>query len=168
MTLMRLPGWRHFQEDLERLKHESCTEGIHASIRKTLVISATAYEGLRLPRLRQWELLQKYALRVDKHIRLSFGIVHSIKIYSTISKITVRPREIGTGGTGVTSNHDNEAHRGSDSVFYSLIWALQSEWLFLRASAHTLLNFHCLRVTVFAIRSHGEYYLKIPFRVLVN
>ena len=58
---------------------------------------------------------------VDKHIRLSFGIVHSIITYSTISKIAVRPREIGTGGTGVTSNHDNEAHRGSDSVFYSLI-----------------------------------------------
>ena len=78
------------------------------------------------------------------HIRLSFGIVHSIIIYSTISKITVRPREIGTGGTGVTSNHDNEAHRGSDSVSYSLICAL----LFLRASARTLLNFHCLRVTI--------------------
>ena len=54
------------------------------------------------------------------HIRLSFGIVHSIVIYSTISKITVRPREIGTGGTEVTSNHDNESHRDSDSVFYSL------------------------------------------------
>ena len=27
-----------------------------------------------------------------------------------MSKITVRPREIGTEGTGVTSNHDNEAH----------------------------------------------------------
>jgi hypothetical protein len=50
------------------------------------------------------------------HILLSFGFVHSILIYPTISKITVRPREIGTGGTGVTSNHDNEAHRGSDSV----------------------------------------------------
>ncbi len=64
------------------------------------------------------------------HIRLSFGIGHSIIIYSTISKITVRPREIGTGGTGVTSNLDNEAHRGSDFVFYSLIWALHNEWLF--------------------------------------
>ena len=31
------------------------------------------------------------------------------------------PHSIGTGGTGVTSNHDNDAHRGSDSVFYSLI-----------------------------------------------
>ena len=28
-------------------------------------------------------------------------------IYSTISKITVRPRQIRTGGTGETSNHDN-------------------------------------------------------------
>jgi hypothetical protein len=55
------------------------------------------------------------------HVRLSFGIVHSIIIYSTISKITVRPREIGKGGTGVTSNHDNGDHRGSDSVFYRLI-----------------------------------------------
>jgi hypothetical protein len=37
------------------------------------------------------------------HIRLLFGTVHSIIICSTISKITVRPRQIGTGGTGVTS-----------------------------------------------------------------
>ena len=65
-------------------------------------------------------MVVQYLLHI-LHIRLSFGIVHSIIIYSTISKITVRPREIGTGGTGVTSNHDNEAHRGSDSVFYSLI-----------------------------------------------
>ena len=43
------------------------------------------------------------------YIRLSFGIVHYIIIYSTTSKITVRLREIGTGGTGGTSNHDNEA-----------------------------------------------------------
>jgi hypothetical protein len=42
-------------------------------------------------------------------------------------KDEVRPSEIGTGETGVTSNHDNEAHRGSDSVFDSLIWALQNE-----------------------------------------
>jgi hypothetical protein len=49
-------------------------------------------------------------------IRLSFGVVHSMVIYSTISKITVRPRELGTGGTGVTSNHDNETHRDSDSI----------------------------------------------------
>ena len=34
------------------------------------------------------------------HIRLSFVIVHSIIIYSTMSKITLSPREIGTGGTG--------------------------------------------------------------------
>jgi hypothetical protein len=26
-----------------------------------------------------------------------------------------------TGGTGVTSNHDKEADRGSDSVFYRLV-----------------------------------------------
>jgi hypothetical protein len=57
------------------------------------------------------------------HIRLSFGIVHSIIIYSTISKITVRPREVGNRGNmksrqrgpssldGPTSNHDKEAHR---------------------------------------------------------
>jgi hypothetical protein len=40
----------------------------------------------------------------------------------------------------VTSNHDNEAQRGSDSVFYSLIGALQPHSsltaLFLRVSAH--------------------------------
>ena len=83
------------------------------------------------------------------HIRLSFGIVHSIITYSTISKITVCPREIGTAGTGVTSNHHNEDHRGSDSVkVYSLIWALQNETLPARASARTLLDFHCLRVTI--------------------
>jgi hypothetical protein len=44
----------------------------------------------------------------------------------------------GGTGTGVTSNHDKEAHQGS--AFCSLIWALQNEWLFLRASARTLLN----------------------------
>jgi hypothetical protein len=44
----------------------------------------------------------------------------------TISKITVRPQEIETGGTGVTPNYDNEALRGSDSVFCSLIRALQN------------------------------------------
>jgi hypothetical protein len=33
-----------------------------------------------------------------------------------MSKITVRSRETGTGGTGGTSYHDNEDHRGSDSV----------------------------------------------------
>jgi hypothetical protein len=84
--------------------------------------------------------------------RLSFCIVHSIIIYSTISKLTVSPREIGRGGTrgtGVTSNHgDNETHRSSDSVFYNLIWALQNEWLFLHASARTLLNFHGLQGTI--------------------
>jgi hypothetical protein len=41
--------------------------------------------------------------------RKSFGIFHSIVIYTTISKRTVRPREIGTGGKRVTSNYDNEA-----------------------------------------------------------
>ncbi len=50
----------------------------------------------------------------------------------------------------VTSNHDNQDQRGPRLrlVFYSLIWALQNDWLFLRASALTLLNFHCLRVTI--------------------
>ena len=101
---------------------------------------------------------------------LALGIVHSIIIYSTISKITVRPREIGTGGTGVTSNHDNEAHRGSDSVFYSLIWALQNE--FCKASGRVSSNQRksvdssCARQrarsstfivseSLFPIRSHG-------------
>jgi hypothetical protein len=31
-----------------------------------------------------------------------------------------RHREIGTGGVGETTNHDNDTHRGSDSVFYSV------------------------------------------------
>jgi hypothetical protein len=57
--------------------------------------------------------------------------------YSTISKITVCPRKIGTGGTGGISNHDNETHRDSDSVFYSLMWVLQNEsTLPARFSAH--------------------------------
>jgi hypothetical protein len=56
------------------------------------------------------------------HIRLSFGIVHSIRIYSTISKITGRPREIGTGGTGVTSNHDIESNREAQTLF-STAWS---------------------------------------------
>ena len=59
-----------------------------------------------------------FTINTILHTRLSFGIVHSIMIYPTISKITVRPREIGTGGT---LNHDSEAHRGADSVFYSLM-----------------------------------------------
>jgi hypothetical protein len=44
------------------------------------------------------------------HIRLSFIPHCPFIIYATIivSKITVCPREIGTGGTDVTSNHDNE------------------------------------------------------------
>jgi len=102
------------------------------------------------------------------HIRLSFGIVHSIIIDSTISKITGRPREIGTGGPGVTSNHDNEAHWGSDSVFYSLIsesYRLSdSSCARQRARSSTLIVFESL----FPIRSHGEYYLKVPLRVLVE
>ncbi len=122
---------------------------------------------------------------ISLHIRLSFGIVHSFIIYSTISNITVRPREIGTGGTGVTSNHDNEANRGSGSVFYSLIWALQNE--FCKASGpwrvssnqRKSVDSSCARQrarsstfivseSLFPIRSHGEHYLKVPLRVLVE
>ena len=71
-----------------------------------------------------------------------YNILNDIKDHSTSSRNRNK-------GTGVTSNHDNEAHRGSESVFYSLIWALQNEWLFLCASARTLLNFHCLQVTIY-------------------
>ncbi len=102
------------------------------------------------------------------HIRLSFGIVHSILIYSTISKITVRPREIGTGGTGATSNHDNEAHRGLDSGFYNLLWTLQNELLFLHTSARARSWTFIVSELLFPIRSHGEYYLKVTLRVLVS
>jgi hypothetical protein len=83
--------------------------------------------------------------------------------HSTVTKITVRPREIGTGGTGVT-NHDNEDNRGS--------------WLFLsgcarqRTRSSTFLVSSTFIDTVseslFPIRSHGKYYLKVPLRVLVE
>jgi hypothetical protein len=61
--------------------------------------------------LANWPATLFSFLRISNlmNIRLSFGIVHLI-IYATISKITVRPREIGTEGTGGTSNHDNGAH----------------------------------------------------------
>jgi len=78
------------------------------------------------------------------HIWLSFGIVHSSRVHCNIlndikdHSTSARTCWIGTGGTGVTWTHNNEAHRGSDSVFYSLIWALRNEWRFLRrVSAHT-------------------------------
>ncbi len=53
-----------------------------------------------------------------------------------------------TGGTGIIWNHDNGAHEGSDCVFYSLIWALQNEWLRMHDSARKLLNFYCLQVPI--------------------
>ena len=52
--------------------------------------------------------------------------------------------------------------------FCSMIWALQNEWLFLRASALTLRNFYCLRVTVSYQISKELYHLKVPLRVLVE
>jgi hypothetical protein len=57
----------------------------------------------------------------------------------------------------------DEAHRGSEPEPSRMS-------LFLRASARTLLNFHCLRVTISypMIRSHGEYYHKVPLRELVE
>jgi hypothetical protein len=44
---------------------------MHTSIRKTLVISATAYEGLALPRFRQRELLQNACWFKLPHMRVS-------------------------------------------------------------------------------------------------
>jgi hypothetical protein len=52
-----------------------------------------------------------------------------------------RPFLFQTEETRGTSSHDNEVHGGSDSVFHSLVYAVQIEGLFLRASARTLLNF---------------------------
>ena len=69
-------------------------------------------------------------------------------------------------GNRVTSNHDNETHWGSASVFYSLIWALQNEWLFLHASARTFLNFHGLRVTI-SYQISWRILPQSPSRVLV-
>ena len=48
---------------------------------------------------------------------------------------------VSTGGTGVTSNHE-EAHGSSDSVFNSLVWVLQNQWLFLWVSTHMILHFY--------------------------
>jgi hypothetical protein len=63
-----------------------------------------------------------------------------------ISKITVRPREMGTGGTGVP---------------YRMI---DSSCARQRARSSTFI----VSESLFPIRSHGEYYLKVPLRVLVE
>jgi hypothetical protein len=97
------------------------------------------------------------------HIRLSFGIVRSIIIYSAISKITVRPREIGTG---VSWNRGNikSRQRGPRICFLQPDLSL-TEWVTLSARVCAqLLNSESL----LPIRSHGEYYLKVPLRVLVK
>jgi hypothetical protein len=73
-----------------------------------------------------------------------------------------------TRGTTVTSNHQKESHRESDSVFYSVIRVLQTEWRFLRASARTLLSFHGLRVTIAYQILQDMYALKVLLRVLVQ
>ena len=65
----------------------------------------------------------------------------------------------------------SQDHRGSDSVFYRVIWSLHNEWLFLRASARMLLNFHChLRLSHYYISyqiSQEMNSLKVPLSVLV-
>jgi len=66
-----------------------------------------------------------------------------------------------TGGTAVTSNNQKESHRESDSVFYSVIRVLQTDWRFLRASARTLLSFHGLRVTIAYQILQDMYSLKV-------
>ena len=66
-----------------------------------------------------------------------------------------------TGGTAVTSNNQKESHRESDSVFYSVIRVLKTDWRFLRASARTLLSFHGLRVTIAYQILQDMYSLKV-------
>jgi hypothetical protein len=72
------------------------------------------------------------------HIRLSFGIVHS-RYYNIINDIKdhilVRPREIGTGGTRVTSNHDNETHK-AQTLFFTTWSEPYRMTLPARVSAH--------------------------------
>jgi hypothetical protein len=71
------------------------------------------------------------------HIRLSFGIVHSNIICSTISKITVRPREMGTRGNG---GNIKSRQRGPSRLRLCFLQSDLSltEWVTLpaRVSAH--------------------------------
>ena len=75
------------------------------------------------------------------HCQFHYNILNNIQNHSTSS------RNRNRGNRGNMGNIKSR-HRGSDFVFYSLIRALQNEWLFLRASARTLLNFHCVRVAI--------------------
>jgi hypothetical protein len=63
---------------------------------------------------------------------------NTVYCFSTVFTLTVRPREIGTGGTGLTSKHDNEAQ----TLFST---ALSESYRMNDSSCarHTLLNFHC-------------------------
>jgi hypothetical protein len=80
----------------------------------------------------------------------------------------IQGKHVSWRGTGVTSITKKEADGGSDSVFYSLIWAFANEWLFLHTSARTLLNVHCLRVTI-SYQTHRKCTpLKSLSRVLVE
>jgi hypothetical protein len=56
----------------------------------------------------------------------------------------------------------------STVLICKLIWDLQNEWLFLHASVHTLLNFHCLRVTISYQISWRILPQSVPFRILVE
>ncbi len=79
-----------------------------------------------------------------RHCPFHYNIINDIKDH-----ILVHPREIWTGETRGTSNHDNETNKAQ--TLFSTTWSepyRMSDWLFLHVSARTLLNFRCLRVTI--------------------
>jgi len=70
-----------------------------------------------------------------------------------------------------TSNHDNEDHQASHSVFcevsYTHIWAWQDEWLFLHASARALLSStSVVHSSIYMDPSH--YFISDLIQVVVN
>ena len=96
----------------------------------------------------------------QKHFH--YNILNDIKDHGTSS----RNRNRGEWGN-IKSRQ--RGPRGSDSVFYSLIWLYRmsvSSWTCQCARSSTLIVFESL----FLIRSHGEYYLKVPvpLRVLLE
>ena len=86
------------------------------------------------------------------YVRILLDIVHSIILwytqrYPSGKDHSTSSRNRYRGNKGNIKSRQRGV-RGSDSVSYNQIWVLQNEWLLLRTSARTLLNIHCLRVTI--------------------
>jgi hypothetical protein len=115
-------------------------------------------------------LLLLFRIRTLLHIlyiRLSFVIVHSITTYSTISKVTVRPREMGTGGT---LGNIKSRQRGPSKIrlcFLQSDLSLTERVTLPHTSVCMILNFHCLRVTM-SYHISWRILPQVPLRELVE